>query len=146
MIDSQKLQAFQWEAFCAKCGAGQPVQSPELDAEFKPPEPEVPPHLLHPTIPGQLRGRFPYGYVVFPSPLRTVYCAGGKEPESEEQNPLVGVFKMATGALPEQLKNLSGRTINICAGIGQEHLHRICSNCGYEFLMQCKDATQEVTA
>jgi predicted RNA-binding Zn-ribbon protein involved in translation (DUF1610 family) len=29
--------------------------------------------------------------------------------------------------------------VNLCAGIGHEHLHKICPNCGYEWLTKTKD-------
>lgn len=30
--------------------------------------------------------------------------------------------------------------LNICAGIGEEHLHKICSRCQFEWLTETKDA------
>ena len=75
--------------------------------------------------------------------MHTRYCRGGKELENEEaENPMATIMKAATGALPEQFKSLGfvgPSKINICAGITEEHLHKICSVCAYEFLMQTKD-------
>ena len=79
--------------------------------------------------------------------MRRQYCKGGQGPESEQKNPLAVVFEGAAtlSASPgpefmEKLQELNGRKINICAGIGAEHLHLFCQLCGYEFLMECKDS------
>lgn len=40
-------------------------------------------------------------------------------------------FKLGTPSRPR---------INICAGIGEEHLHKTCACCQYEWLTQTKDS------
>ncbi len=78
-----------------------------------------------------------------PTSIGTVYCPGGQEPEKEETNPIAAMLHVAskTGAVPPGFDaGISKKSINICAGIGEEHLHRICGRCQYEWLTQTKDA------
>lgn len=51
----------------------------------------------------------------------TVHCRGGKPPSEEK-----------TGPLPF----ITLHRDNSCAGLHKEHLHRQCSRCGYEWLME----------
>lgn len=77
------------------------------------------------------------------SVINTRYCAGGKEPE--EKSPVSGIGSvlghLLEGRLPEgmNLGELGKRTINICAGVMQEHLHKTCSRCGFEFLTETRE-------
>ena len=52
-------------------------------------------------------------------PMR--YCCGGK-PATEEHLAMMGLIKHEHR--------------NVCAGMNQEHLHRFCKNCGYEWLSE----------
>jgi len=58
--------------------------------------------------------------------------------------PLQAAMQTLTSILPDSKRpaDLIGPRgkLNICAGIGTEHLHATCSNCNYEFLMATKDS------
>ncbi len=116
-----KIQPFTVLAGCPKCGAGQPPSAMSVSTMS-----------IHP--------------VAFIGEMRTRYCSGGKEPEAEpdQSSPLAitDAFHKIVSSLPgagEALGSSLPRSFNICAGITQEHLHRTCSNCQYEFLMATKD-------
>jgi hypothetical protein len=49
------------------------------------------------------------------------HCTGGKEPTEDVEMP-IPFLKM--------------KRDNNCAGLNTEHLHRICGNCGYEWLSE----------
>lgn len=82
-----------------------------------------------------------------PGAILTRYCPGGKEPEQapeESTDPMMQIATMVSRAASVHnqvgAETLLKPRINICAGIGEEHLHRVCSNCGFEFLTKTKDA------
>lgn len=136
MIDN-KVRPFTELKGCPKCGVGD--------------EPPVYPPA--PALPIEYAGALPILMGSF-TPLRTRYCPGGQEPESPvELDPMATSLQAAmaamTSIIPEhkrpELAAPRGK-INICAGIGQEHLHATCSNCSYEFLMATKDTQVEVSA
>ena len=61
------------------------------------------------------------------------YCPGGQEPEVEpDKNPIEALLTLIP-AFSNPLAPRKSR-INICAGIGEEHLHKTCSRCGFEWL------------
>lgn len=139
MIETLKLQPFAVSTCCPKCGAGEPA-------------PVVPPSYGDKwsagldTVPAPLSPFIAYNGPFMSGTLRTRYCAGGKEPESEgELDPMVQITRVAAsitgGKGAADLFHGPGK-INICAGITEEHLHRICTNCEYEFLMQTKDSEE----
>lgn len=143
MIDNQ-VKPFVEMLSCPKCGAGKPDRS------------EIPP------LTQEMVDAMPFGVAVpiyngvVPgfSPIRTRYCPGGQEPEQPAELDPMAVSLQAitqmTSGLPEHLRPTlppppRGK-LNICAGIGEEHLHAVCNNCQYEFLMATKDAEIGVKA
>ena len=78
--------------------------------------------------------------------IGTRYCAGGKEPEErpeESHDPMTQiatVFSKVASVHNQVGAPLVPSRLNICAGIGEEHLHKTCSGCGYEWLTETKDA------
>lgn len=82
----------------------------------------------------------PQGVIMGMQSIHTRFCPGGKELEEEqEKNPIEAFLALVPaitnfGAVPRKPK------INICAGIGEEHLHKTCPRCGFEWLTQTKPA------
>ena len=70
----------------------------------------------------------------------TRFCPGGKQLEEDDQDksPIDAILSL----LPALSNPMSARKprINICAGIGEEHLHKTCPRCGFEWLTQTKPA------
>lgn len=72
--------------------------------------------------------------------IGSMFCPGGKQLEEEqEKNPVEAFLSL----LPA-ITNLGGVArkpkINICAGVTEEHLHKTCPRCGYEWLIHTKPA------
>lgn len=71
--------------------------------------------------------------------INTRFCPGGKEPEEEQdKNPIHAILSLLP-SLGNPLAALKPR-INICAGIGEEHLHKTCPRCGFEWLTGTRPA------
>jgi hypothetical protein len=68
------------------------------------------------------------------------YCPGGKEPEEPaETNPLAALLEaLPQGPRASMFASSRRPRINICAGIGEEHLHITCTRCQHEFLTKTK--------
>lgn len=108
--------------YCPKCGNGSENQLVHGVGDFN----------VHPSMRTALRVR---------------YCAGGKEPEETEQNPLSAFLQLiAADAISSKFRTLSLTRVNICAGIGEEHLHVQCVDCGYEWLTQTKEQSMQKIA
>jgi predicted nucleic-acid-binding Zn-ribbon protein len=120
-METPKQQPFSNSVECAKCGSG------AVDLK---------------TLPAGIAPRLS-GYVT----MR--YCSGGKEPEAPaEINPLnlaQELIAAATGKPISLGEPVPRGRLNICAGIGEEHLHLTCSWCGYEWLMETKDHSSVVS-
>lgn len=119
-MEAQTLKPFADVTTCPKCGDGPaPVNPPAADPFF--------------TTAGP--GFFPA--MVF---VATRYCPGGQELESPaEVNPVHALIefvapKVGFPAVPPKTR------LNICWGIGEEHLHKTCSRCQYEWLTRTKDS------
>ena len=70
-------------------------------------------------------------------PIHTQFCPGGKELEEEQDKNPVEAFLSLLPAI-SNLQLARKPKINICAGIGEEHLHKTCPRCGYEWLTGTK--------
>lgn len=75
--------------------------------------------------------------------IRTRYCAGGK-PVTEDApvNPMMALGRIMESAQEGKTvssADLTRTEINLCAGVGEEHLHKTCVMCGYEFLTRTKE-------
>src|SRR5260221_6069414 len=82
----------------------------------------------------------PQGVIMGMQSIQTRFCPGGQELEAEPDKPPVDAI---LSLLPTLLSNpLAARKprINICAGIGEEHLHKTCPRCGFEWLIKTKAA------
>lgn len=79
--------------------------------------------------------------------IRTRYCAGGKDLEEHKPaNPMaiIGGMMEAAGEGRNLTTDMLTKTeINLCAGIGEEHLHKVCSSCGFEWMTGTKDSAQQ---
>jgi Zn ribbon nucleic-acid-binding protein len=96
---------------CAKCGNGSQLS----------PGPEIFPRMQHAT-------------------LRVRYCPGGKELEETEENPLTAFLQLVSSeSISSKFRSVSLKRVNICAGIGEDHLHVTCVDCGYEWLTHTKE-------
>jgi hypothetical protein len=81
----------------------------------------------------------PQGVIMGMQSIQTRFCPGGQEPECEpDRNPVDALLSL----LPALSNPLTARKprINICAGIGEEHLHKTCPRCGFEWLTGTKPA------
>ena len=118
----QTLKPFSEISTCIKCGISEQLRQMQ---DFGPPSVFLP------------QGKIP-GVIL------TRYCAGGKEPEERpEESPdpmahIAAIFSKVA-SVHNQVGALVPAKLNICAGIGEEHLHKTCSACGYEWLMKTKD-------
>lgn len=118
-MEAPKLKPFSTITCCEKCGNGYIPPNP---VGLGPQDPA--PFILAP---------------VFFSSFTIRYCAGGKEPENPtEQNPVASFLQTVSAIAPDKLASSLPPRINICAGIGEDHLHLTCTCCQYEFLMQTK--------
>ena len=132
---NQKIEPFSNIVACPKCGCGELAANPVSMCTAG-------------AIEGQAFGvSLPTMPIMGPSyAITTRFCPGGQEPEQKGDNELVETAKIMAAAVsainPAASKLIPDSTskINICAGIAEEHLHRTCSNCGFEFLMATKDA------
>jgi len=66
---------------------------------------------------------------IFPCACRARYCPGGKQAKEVQPSFSLGGITLSVD-----------QRANVCAGIPGEHLHVTCSGCGYESLMECRDA------
>jgi hypothetical protein len=66
--------------------------------------------------------------------VQTRYCPGGQEPETETEKNPIEAFLSLLPSLGSPLAAARKPGINICAGIGEDHLHKTCSRCGFEWL------------
>lgn len=115
-MEAQTLKPFAEVVTCPKCGDG-PA----------------------PTGPDSAFFNSPMGVVL--SFVTTRYCPGGQEPESPaEPNPMLALIEFVAPKVGFSAGTPKPR-LNICAGIGEEHLHKTCSRCQYEWLTRTKDAT-----
>jgi len=74
------------------------------------------------------------------SGINTRYCPGGQELEAEpDKTPVDAILSLLPTLLSNPLAARKPR-INICAGIGEEHLHKTCPRCGFEWLIMTKAA------
>jgi hypothetical protein len=144
MLDN-KIKPFGELLSCPKCGAGKPDNQPPMPALTEEMVDAMPFGVAIPIYNGPMPGF---------SPIRTRYCPGGQEPETVPELDPIGaslqMIQQMTSHLPSHLQpqmpaGPRGK-INICAGIGEDHLHAICNNCQYEFLMATKDAEVGVKA
>ena len=72
--------------------------------------------------------------------INTRFCPGGQGPEVEEEKNPIETFLSVLPQLAAQKIPSTRPRINICAGIGEEHLHKTCPRCGFEWLTQTKPA------
>lgn len=70
--------------------------------------------------------------------INTRFCPGGKELEEEEPKNPIEAFLSLLPALGSSLAVAHKPRINICAGIGEEHLHKTCPRCGFEWLTKVR--------
>jgi ribosomal protein S27AE len=68
------------------------------------------------------------------NPVIMRFCPGGKELEEEEPKNPIEAFLSLLPALGSSMAVARKPRINICAGIGEEHLHKTCPRCGFEWL------------
>lgn len=127
------LKPFSTITCCEKCGNG--------DFDFLPKGGDVSfePNFL--GLAGPQAGPIAVAYPPVGLSIFSIrYCAGGKEPtDPAEQNPLAAFLQTVSSGDPRLLGSTMTPRINICAGIGEEHLHYTCSRCQYEFLMRTKE-------
>jgi hypothetical protein len=129
-MEAPKLKPFSESAQCEKCG-GQDIfffQDPPRIANRDPfPIGIDPPPVIFAPAPGVVD-------------IRTRYCPGGQEPEARvEDNPLATLLaSLPAGPKAEMFTSSLRPRINICAGIGEEHLHKTCPRCGYEWLTKVR--------
>jgi hypothetical protein len=72
--------------------------------------------------------------------IQTRFCPGGQELEAEpEKTPVDAILSLLPTLLSNPLAARKPR-INICAGIGEEHLHKTCPRCGFEWLIGTRPA------
>lgn len=119
-METPTIKPFSDVVSCEKCGHGNvdPVEPPS-----GPHVPELPLYMVR---------------VAFSS-FDVRYCGGGKELENPaEKNPVVSFLQMIGQGDPRMFASSLPPRINICAGIGEEHLHLTCTRCRHEFLMKPK--------
>lgn len=126
-METPTIQRFTESAECVKCGLA--------DVLLLNPDSALHRSLTHhEPVPPVLFGM---GAV---SVIQTRYCPGGQEPEVEQPaDPVLALFSMLPQLANKQLPTLRPK-LNICAGIGEEHLHKTCPRCGFEWLTGTKPA------
>jgi hypothetical protein len=124
-----KLQPFTENATCTKCGKSD--ESPVVAMA-------LPPGMLPAADAGAVPFAINPAVFAFQS-FGVQYCAGGKEPESDDDT-FGPILAMIANILPDSSRIPAGpRKINICAGMTESHMHVRCHRCQFEFLMECKD-------
>ena len=127
------IEPFTAQPLCRKCSP----PAPNLEALMKA-------RAAAAAAFGPLGPQLPeYGAV---TPVRVSWCSGGKELEKRETSPLAEIIRSVSKGPQDLFASLTTTSINICAGIIEEHLHCTCLRCGHESLMATADATPKAEA